>query len=114
VGPSRGVPDISFDANPTTGLWILDSNDYEGQPGGWFIVGGTSVGAPALAGILNVAGHFYQSSKDELETIYFHYHNQWEFTDIHKGYCGPYVTFATTYSWDFCTGVGSPFGYEGK
>jgi len=114
VGPTRGVPDVSFDGNPATGVWILDSNNYEGEPGGWFIVGGTSVGAPSMAGIINAAGHFYRSSKEELESIYSHHHNQSEFTDIHKGYCGPYVTFAATFGWDFCTGVGSPFGYDGK
>lgn len=111
---SRGVPDVSFDGNPTTGLWILDSNNYEDGPGGWFIVGGTSVGAPAMAGVVNVAGHFYCSSEEELETIYSRHHHPSEFTDIERGYCGPYVTFAATHGWDFCTGVGSPLGYEGK
>lgn len=114
VGPTRGVPDISFDGNPNTGLWILDSNGYEGQPGGWFIAGGTSVGAPALAGILNAAGHFHESSERELDKIYSRGFHEEEFTDIHKGYCGPYLTFAATRGWDFCTGVGSPYGYEGK
>lgn len=114
VGPFRGVPDIAFDGNPTTGAWILDSNAYEGEPGGWFIVGGTSLGAPAIAGILNTAGHFYESSAKELETIYSQQSNPSEFTDIQKGYCGPYVTFAATRNWDFCTGVGTPLGYGGK
>ena len=114
VMESRGVPDVSFDGNPTTGLWILDSNNYEGGAGGWFIVGGTSVGAPAMAGVVNAAGHFYCSSREELETIYARRHHSSEFTDIDKGYCGPYVTFAATHGWDFCTGVGTPAGYDGK
>jgi len=63
VGSTRGVPDVSFDGNPNTGTWIYDSNAYEYAPGefetgGWFIAGGTSLGSPAMAGIVNAAGHF--------------------------------------------------------
>ena len=114
VGPTRGVPDVAFDGNPNTGAWIYDSNEYEGGPGGWFIVGGTSLGSPSVAGIVNSAGHFYDSSFAELETIYSHSFESSDFTDIWRGYCGPYVTFAATPGWDSCTGVGSPFGYRGK
>jgi len=114
VGSTRGVPDVAFDGNPNTGAWIYDSNQYEGGPGGWFIVAGTSLGSPSVAGIVNSAGHFYNSSFSELATIYSRSFDSSDFTDIQKGYCGPYVTFAATPGWDFCTGVGSPFGYGGK
>ena len=46
----RGIPDVSFEANPNTGVSMHDSTSYEGQSG-WFTVGGTSVGAPNWAGI---------------------------------------------------------------
>ena len=116
VGSARGVPDVSFDGNPNTGTWIYDSTAYESapgefEPGGWFIVGGTSLGSPSMAGIVNAAGHFSRSSFDELETIYSDHSG---FTDIRNGTCGPYVTFAATPGWDFCTGVGTPYGYGGK
>jgi len=55
VGTKRGVPDISFDANPNTGVWVYDSTSCQGLSG-WMIFGGTSVSAPALAGINNLAG----------------------------------------------------------
>lgn len=110
VGPTRGMPDVSFDAAAQTSTWMYDSNDYEGEPGGWFVVYGTSVGTAATAGIINAAGHFHDSSAEELEVIY----SSGGFTDLKKGYCGPYITFAATPGWDFCTGVGSPWGYEGK
>ena len=48
----RAVPDLAADANPITAVWVLDTNLYEGQPGGWFTVGGTSVAAPVMAGIV--------------------------------------------------------------
>lgn len=65
VGAMRGVPDIAAVADPTTGVWVFDSGN-----GGWFTVGGTSVSAPLLAGIVNSSGHFYASSSVELTKIY--------------------------------------------
>jgi hypothetical protein len=47
----RGIPDVSFDADPYTGVPVYDTFGLDGQAG-WFTVGGTSVGAPAWAGIV--------------------------------------------------------------
>jgi subtilase family serine protease len=48
TGNMRGIPDVSFEANPSTGVSIFDSNSDQGQSG-WFTVGGTSIG-PELGG----------------------------------------------------------------
>lgn len=109
VGNYRGVPDLSFDSNPVTGVWVYDSN-----VGGWNIVGGTSVASPALAGILNLAGSFYTSSNAELTAIYGKLGVAADFTDIATGYCGPYAGYTSGTGWDFCTGVGSNKGLAGK
>lgn len=109
VGTSRGVPDLAFDSNPVTGVWILDSNQ-----GGWYIVGGTSVAAPALAGIINSAGNFYSSSAAELSVIYGNLGNTNYFHDGRYGFCGPYGGYWANGGWDFCTGVGVPTGILGK
>ncbi len=109
VGTRRGVPDLSFDSNPTTGVWVYDS--YEG---GWNIVGGTSVASPALAGILNLAGSFYSSSNVELTAIYSRAGSMPSFTDISSGYCGPYAGYSAGSGWDLCTGVGVTKGLTGK
>jgi subtilase family serine protease len=115
VGAVRGTPDLSFDANPNTGVWVVDTNLFEGQPGGWFVVGGTSVSSPSLAGIINSAGKFSPSSQAENALIYgnlFRARN--DFRDIVYGNCGLNIgTFATP-GWDFCTGVGSDIGLDGK
>jgi subtilase family serine protease len=50
-GATRGIPDVSFDADPSTGVAVYDSDSYDGQAG-WFEVGGTSVGAPVWSAIL--------------------------------------------------------------
>jgi kumamolisin len=109
VGSQRGVPDIASDANPATGVWVLDTLVY--GPGSWYTVGGTSVSSPTLAGIVNAAGGFAHSTAAELETIY---RSPFGFTDISVGNCGPYMGSWATPGWDFCTGVGSPRTYFGK
>jgi kumamolisin len=103
----RHVPDVSFDANPDTGVWVLDTLT---PPGGWYLVGGTSVGTPTNAGIVNAAGGFAASSEVELTTMYA----SSGFTDIKSGDCGPYMSYFAKAGWDFCTGLGSPKGYSGK
>jgi hypothetical protein len=112
---ARGVPDIAFDADPNTGVWVLDSVPMDGQggPGAWWIFGGTSVAAPSLAGVVNAAGHFYTSTATELGVIYA-FSNLGTFKDVTAGFCGPYAGYLAGSGYDFCTGVGSPIGYSGK
>ena len=52
---ARTTPDVAWDANPSTGVSVYDSVPYYGQSGGWFTVGGTSVGAPSWAGLIAIA-----------------------------------------------------------
>lgn len=54
VGTQRGIPDVAWDANPSTGVAIYDSTPDQGQSG-WFVVGGTSVGAPSWAAMIALA-----------------------------------------------------------
>lgn len=115
VGGARGTPDISFDANPNTGVWVVDTNLYEGQPGGFFIVGGTSVSSPALAGIINNAGKFQSSSVAENTFIYRHaFRDDDNFRDIVYGNCGINTSNFALPGWDFCTGFGGSLGLSGK
>ena len=111
VGSKRGTPDFSFDANPSTGVQVYDSTAYEGTVGPWWIVGGTSVSAPSLAGIVNAAGLFAGSTNVELTTIYSYLGNSSDFRDITSGSCG---THSAKSGYDLCTGVGSDQGYAGK
>jgi subtilase family serine protease len=108
VGTHRGVPDISFDADPDSGPAMYDADGGYG----WFQVGGTSVSSPALSGVINAAAGFSSTSKAELTKMYKEYHNateykQW-FRDITKG------NAKCTVGWDICTGIGSVVTYKGK
>lgn len=116
----RGVPDVSFDGDPNTGVWIYDSIAMSDAPDGgvngsnWYIFGGTSLSAAAMTGVINVGGHFSATSALELTRIYNHLALTTDYHDIVTGNCGPYDFFSTVAGWDYCTGVGTPLGYGGK
>jgi kumamolisin len=114
VGGHRGVPDISSDANPVTGVWVTCGAGCGSPPGTWFILGGTSVASPSVAAMVNGAGRFASSSASELTTVYANLGTA-KFNDIKQphGLCGPYAGFLPQVGWDFCTGVGSPHGISG-
>lgn len=114
VGKSRGVPDLSSDSNPITGVWVWDSNYLEEEGGGWFIVGGTSVASPTIAGLINRAGAFAASSNAELITIYKNKAVTTAFSDTIAGNCGLYSGWSAVVGWDPCTGVGTSKGYTDK
>jgi hypothetical protein len=50
----RATPDLSYDADPNSGVAVYDSLSYSGQSG-WFQVGGTSAAAPQIAAMVAVA-----------------------------------------------------------
>src|SRR6266567_1265192 len=110
VGNKRGTPDIAAVADPNTGVWVYNTP----YCGGWCIVGGTSVAAPVLAGIVNWAGKFSTSTSSELTTVYSNLGDASDFTDITHGVCGPNQGYLSVTGWDFCTGVGSSLGNLGK
>jgi kumamolisin len=118
---ARGTPDISFDSDPDTGVWVYDSTPWYlgggivvgGPKQPWVVIGGTSVATPSLAGIVNAAGKFASSSFAELTTIYS-LASTGTFRDVTYGVCGFYDGIIAGTGYDFCTGLGSPFGYSGK
>ncbi len=110
TGSRRGVPDLSFDADPASGVSVYDSTACQGYSG-WMVFGGTSVAAPSLAGIVNSAGHFFPSTAAELSTIYQNLGNGTVFRDITSGTAG---SNAAGPGWDYVTGVGSNQGLNGK
>jgi subtilase family serine protease len=96
----RAVPDVSYDADPNTGVPVYDSLGYSGQYG-WFQVGGTSAGAPQWAAIQALGltasnNNFYQDAKSSAYASYFR-----DITSGSNGYsAGP--------GYDYVTGLGSP------
>ena len=54
TGGKRGIPDVSYNADPNTGVSVYDSVGYQGQKG-WFVIGGTSAGSPQWAALAAIA-----------------------------------------------------------
>jgi subtilase family serine protease len=105
----RSAPDWSFDSDPNSGVAVFDSTPCQGLQG-WLVFGGTSVASPALAGVVNLAGH-NSSTAAELMTIYANRNNAADFRDILTGRAG---SFTAKKGYDFITGVGSPLTLNGK
>jgi subtilase family serine protease len=94
----RGVPDVSYDADPNTGVAVYDSYGYSG----WIQVGGTSAGSPQWAAIQALGrsasnANFYVDAKSVNYPSYFR--------DITNGSNGNYSAGP---GYDFVTGLGSP------
>jgi subtilase family serine protease len=112
---TRGVPDVSYNADPGTGYAIYDSVGVSGYSG-WFQVGGTSAAAPQWAALVAIANSqrvaarksnlsatgtsVYAVGKSSLGN-YFH-----AVTTGTNGSCGTLCDALTGY--DYVTGLGTP------
>jgi subtilase family serine protease len=114
VGAYRGVSDLSFEADPNTGVYVYDSTALWGGRG-WWILGGTSVSSPCLAGVINLAASsgngFAANTAQEQARIYSNLGNTNAFHDVTSGTDG---TLSCSIGYDFVTGVGTPNGLIGK
>lgn len=108
----RAIPDVSFDADPNTGVPIYDSFSF-GTTNPWAQLGGTSFGAPAWASIIAIANQQrVQNGLGTLDgatqTIPMLYQldrsNPSAFHDITSGSNG----FSAGAGYDLVTGLGSP------
>jgi hypothetical protein len=104
----RTTPDVSFNADPSSGVAVYDSVAYDGQSG-WFQVGGTSAAAPAWAGLVAITDQgLAHAGKSTLST----YQLQTElyslpsnaFHDITTGFNG----YFAQPGYDLVTGLGTP------
>ena len=96
----RTVPDVSYNADPNTGVRVYDSTPYSGSTG-WWQIGGTSAGAPQWAAIQSLGlsasnNNFYQDAKSASYSSYFR--------DITIGSNG----YSAKTGYDYVTGLGSP------
>ena len=111
----RASPDVSYDANPNTGVWVYDTTTYEGLSG-WIQVGGTSAAAPQwsaiFADIQSIDGTSAINGANVHQILYSIYSSSdysTAFHDITVGYNGYYYAGS---GYDEVTGIGSPIVYE--
>jgi hypothetical protein len=100
----RATPDVSFDADPNTGVAIYDSVSYLGQAG-WFQAGGTSLGAPAWAALVAIADQVRGSALSTSQTLTALYSNRTAFNDVTSGTAG---INSAGQGYDLVTGLGTP------
>ncbi len=94
----RGVPDVSGNADPTTGYQIrVDGQDT--------VIGGTSAVAPLWAGLLAVSNAQSKTTAGFLQPKLYAAGAAQAFHDITDGNNGTYTAGP---GWDACTGLGSP------
>jgi hypothetical protein len=115
TGGKRANPDVAYDASPSSGVYV-----YSAEYGGWYIVGGTSAGAPQWAGIIALADQqraahglgmltttnlasspFYNAASTSALYAANYY-------DITSGSNGSAKTAQAHTGYDFVTGLGSP------
>ena len=103
-GNMRAIPDVSYNADPASGFSVYWSSSA--SKGAWYVVGGTSAGAPQWAAIeslgLSVTGAKLYS--DKAQANYSNYFR--DITSGSNGTCSYYCTARKHY--DYITGLGSP------
>ena len=111
----RGAPDVSYDADPSTGFAVYDSFGMDGYSG-WFQVGGTSAGSPQWAALIAIANSMRAAARktnlSSTNTSFYSLAKTAEATDFFavtqgtNGTCGAICTASAGY--DYITGLGTP------
>ncbi len=91
----RDTVDVSYDADPNTGVLIVFGNRL-------FQVGGTSAGAPQWAALVALAGQASSTKYGAADPLLYKIST---FHDVRTGSDG---FFSATAGWDYPTGLGSP------
>jgi subtilase family serine protease len=105
--PTRVIADVSAVADPETGFAVYDTYGL-GRYNGWIVVGGTSLSAPLLAGMIGLAGN--PSSLDSARYLYRHPDGLLDVVGGSNGYCGHDYLCTAKVGYDGPTGLGSPRG----
>ena len=104
-GNKRMGPDVSYVANPSTGVAV-----YDQASGGWLPVGGTSAGTPQWSALVALADQERadatpaQPSLSSTQLLTALYQTQGDFHDITSGNNG----YAAGVGYDLVTGLGTP------
>jgi hypothetical protein len=103
----RTVADVSAVADPKTGFAVYDTYGL-GADNGWVVVGGTSLAAPLISGMIGLAGN--ASKADQPWYAYAHRSGLTDVVGGSNGYCGGDYLCTGLKGYDAPTGWGSPTG----
>ena len=111
----RAVPDVSIDADPSTGPGYYDSFANPEDP--WSAVGGTSLSCPMWAGLIAIADKMrinhglgtLDGASQTLPKLYGIYNNPAQYAaDFHDITSGSNDAYSAAVGYDLVTGIGSP------
>jgi subtilase family serine protease len=106
AGGMRAVPDVAYNADPSSGFSVYYSGGkLSGTTNGWYVVGGTSAGAPQWAAISALGAvtlaRLYADKAASSTLGYFR-----DITSGSNGTCKYYCDARAHY--DYVTGLGTP------
>jgi hypothetical protein len=102
-GESRGVPDVAFNANPSSGVLVYVSEGCTNPQACWYTMGGTSLAAPIMAARSAASGELVNSA-------YLYGSNGLTYRDIVHGNNG----HPCEIGFDLVTGMGPWLGGSGS
>ncbi len=107
---NRNVPDVSADADPDSGVYVYDTWN-EGQGGGYFQVGGTSLASPLWAGMIGIVNQGRALAGESTlngytQTLPMLY--SLPSSDFHDVTTGSNGTYSAAPGYDLVTGLGTP------
>ncbi len=115
----REVPDVSADADPSTGYAVYCTVAAAGcsSSGGWITVGGTSAAAPLWAGSTALINQYLQGQGQSpvghiTPTLYSLFNGQPPFAPFHDITQGNNLFYQATSGYDMASGIGSPDVYN--
>jgi subtilase family serine protease len=106
----REVPDVSADADPSTGYSIYSA-------GSWVVYGGTSCAAPLWAGLAAVNNQYAEANgKGDLgyanPTLYKMFNTTQTYSAYHDVTSGNNLYYPATSGYDMASGIGTPDAYN--
>ncbi|MGB8965237.1 MAG: hypothetical protein WCB99_06320 [Candidatus Cybelea sp.] len=105
---NRIAADVSYDANPGTGVAVYETTPGDGEAPGWQVWGGTSVGSPAIAAIYALSGNV---KGVPASLAYANPGDLFDVTSGSNGDCAPNNYLCTgEVGYDGPTGLGTPNG----
>ena len=110
-GGKRTIPDVAYNGDPASGVYVYSTMPLKGKAGAWWSVGGTSAGAPQWAALVAVANQgralmglgSLDGASQTLPAIYNM--DGSNFHDVTKGSNGN----AAKTGYDLVTGRGTPY-----
>jgi kumamolisin len=107
----RGVPDVSADADPSTGVYIYCNQSPECS--GFYNFGGTSLSAPVWAGSIAELNQAIGQSLGFINPLLYAIYGTSEYSrDFHDITSGNNGGYSASSGWDPVTGLGSPDLFE--